>query len=218
MLPIISQRLLKYTHQLFLKFERKSPVNQLYFAYGANMGTERFLKYNMRFSKIGPAYINDTQLTFNLPCEYQGKGFAGIVPAKKKQVYGVLYRVSYPTLLMLDILEWRIFQFYDRHKKIVFTTHGQQKFYAWSYFVKHPRHNLSPSKGYLNYIIQEAKKNNFPSSYIEEIEQYSSKDSFPLDHEFNLLNPGRPRFAHKRLSFVYKKTDHLREKVANFLP
>ena len=99
-------------------FQRKT---ELYFAYGANLGPDRYLKNDIPFSDEGNAQKADHEINFTLPCHYVGKGFANIQKSqgegKCKYACGRLYKVSKLGLIYLDILE-RVPNNYYRREKI----------------------------------------------------------------------------------------------------
>ena len=56
---------------------------ELYFAYGANLGTERYEESNIPFIDKGSAFKEGHEINFTLPCRYLEMGFANI---QKKRV------------------------------------------------------------------------------------------------------------------------------------
>lgn len=221
MITILQQRLLKYGLREWLKIKsslgRDQVLDTYYFGYGANLSIERFKKWHIPAEAVGTAYIENFQLKFNLPCEYKGKGFAGIEKSPKKRVWGILFRVNSNALKMLDVLEWVPFNFYERK---LFEVISNEEIYTnvQSYVTCHPRCDLIPSKAYLDFIIQSGIKANFPQEYLRELSSNSAATTFDLDPSFVLRDPSKKRILSDKLSEVYLAHDKLREKLTRLIP
>ena len=206
MITILQQRLLKYGFREYLKLKsflgKDQNLDSYYFGYGANLSPERFKKWHIPSEIIGAACIVNHQLKFNLPCEYLGKGFAGIEESPGKKVWGILFKVNSNALRMLDILEWVPFNFYERR---LFSVMSNDEIYSnvYSYVTCNPRYNLIPSKGYLDYIIQSGIKAGFPKDYLEELSQSPTATQFELDPSFVLRDPSRKRMLSNLFPKMY---------------
>jgi gamma-glutamylcyclotransferase (GGCT)/AIG2-like uncharacterized protein YtfP len=220
-ITILQQRTLKYGLRGLLKFKQTLGLDQeldaYYFGYGANLSIDRFRKWNIPAEIVGTAFIVNHQIKFNLPCEYKGKGFAGIEKCPGRMVWGILFKVNSKALKMLDVLEWVPFNFYERK---VFQVVCNNEAYAnvYSYVTCHPRSDLVPSKGYLDFIIQSGVKANFPQDYLKELSSTLAATDFELDPAFDLRDPSKKRILSDKLSEVYLAHDKLREKLTRLIP
>jgi gamma-glutamylcyclotransferase (GGCT)/AIG2-like uncharacterized protein YtfP len=221
MITILQQRTLKYGLREWLKIKstlgRDQQLDTYYFGYGANLSLERFKKWHIPVEAVGAAYIDEHQLKFNLPCEYKGKGFAGIENVPGKRVWGILFKINSSALKMLDVLEWVPFNFYDR-KLFEVVSNDKQYQNVHTYVTCHPRYDLIPSKAYLDFIIQAGRKADFPEEYLSELSTHPSATTFELDPSFVLRNPARKRVLSHKLSEVYLAHDRLREKLSRLIP
>lgn len=82
------------------------------------------------------------------------------------------------------------------------------------YVPTNPRENLLPSKQYLDFLISGAVEMNQPQEYIEKLKSHPYKESFVLDHSFNLRDPSSARLFPGSLCAVH---DRLREKLCNLI-
>ena len=221
MITILQQRALKYSFREYLRIKKSLGLEQdldaLYFGYGANLSIERFKKWHIPVEIIGTAFLENHQLKFNLPCEYVGKGFAGIEETKGMKVWGILFKVNSNALRMLDVLEWVPFKFYNR-KTFSVISNGKTYTKVHSYVTCYPRHDLLPSKGYLDFIIQSGVNANFPEEYLKELASTQAKTNFEIDNTFVLRDPARKRLFINRLSRIYQIHDNLREKLTRLIP
>ncbi len=223
MLSILSQRASKYSLTAILSLLKKMNMNKInhpteyYFGYGANLSTERFQKKNMAVEDFGIAELRDYKINFSLPTESIGKGYASIEPSKNDIVYGKLFKISKLSLVLLDIMEWVPYRFYDRIKVTIYSNNKQIK-NVNVYIASFPKKGLKPTKTYLHNIIKESKRLKFPQSYIEMLEKVEYGDNFKLDSGFRLSHTGKRRLFEKRLAALYLKHDKLRDIIASRLP
>ena len=226
MLTLFYQRICKYSVRILLFVFRKIGVFQgkteLYFAYGANLGPDRYMQNDIPYLDEGNARKIDYEINFTLPCHYIGKGYANIQKVKcdktKKYAYGRLYRISRAGLLYLDIIE-RVPNNYYRREKVKFESQSlDQVVEAWCYIACNPRENLSPPASYLHYMRERSQEFNFPSDYQVYLSKIEAKEHFEIDHDFCFSNPAKKRpFLEKWPSF-YKMHDLLREFFIKILP
>ncbi len=211
MLTILNQRLNRFlTRGKMLHSNEVKSV--YYFAYGANLSPDFFRTRIPEFELIGLGVLPDYQLEFNVPCEYIGKGFAGITPSNGDSVFGALYKITPASLEFLDWAEWLPFNFYRREKLDIKI--GLDSISAEVYIQQNPRKNLYPSNGYKNLILSSLKKMNAPEAYIEKISKTEGRDNFALDHSFNLADPASPRYF-PALFYVWH--DKLREILCKWI-
>jgi gamma-glutamylcyclotransferase (GGCT)/AIG2-like uncharacterized protein YtfP len=199
------------------KLKRDQNLDAYYFGYGANLSIDRFRKWHIPAEIVGTAFIKNYKIKFNLPCEYKGKGFAGIEQSQGEMVWGILFKVNSKALKMLDVLEWVPFNFYER--KLFVVMQNEETFKnVHSYVTSNPQYNLVPSKAYLDFIINSGIRANFPKYYLDELSSTPTKNNFELDTTFVLRNPSRKRIFIESLSQLYLFHDKLREKLARLIP
>lgn len=218
MISILTQRALKLAVMTYVRERKrlrsgKLPKPDIYcFGYGANLNIERFKKYDMNLEAVGIARLENYALKFSLPCEYLGKGFASIESEEGKEVWGMLYKMDRPSLLLLDIMEWAVLNQYRRVKVRAKAADGKE-YKAFAYRARYPRGGLAPSTEYKNAILKSSRELNFPEKYVSEIASVSSHDSFELDPGFSLMMPPIRRPLEKLLRPVYHQHDRIRERI-----
>lgn len=223
MISILAQRALKYTFTAGLRMLKPFSsnfsflqANHYYFAYGANLSIDRLRQKHMIVEALGPAKIPDYKINFDMPTEFKEKGYASIEKAQGFEVWGVAFKISKLSLILLDIMEWVPFSFYDRIS-LPIELDGK-KLTVFTYMATHPKKGLTPSNAYLGFILDSSRKLNFPASYIEQIQKVKGRDHFEIDHGFRLSNPGKPRLFLSTLYPLYRMHDQVREWLANKLP
>jgi gamma-glutamylcyclotransferase (GGCT)/AIG2-like uncharacterized protein YtfP len=172
---------------------RLAPPRLYYFAYGANLNIERFLRYRMNVEQVGVARLPGYRFTFGLPCEYLGKGYGDITADEASEVWGLLFRIDRVSLFLLDIVEWAIMGQYRRIRVTVHSLDGGT-YSAYAYQAAFPRPDLIAPIGYQTAIVVSARRLGFPEHYIEQIEKYEAREHFELDPTFSFLRPSRPRW------------------------
>ena len=226
MLTLFHQRFYKYSVRFLLFVFRKMGIFQdkteLYFAYGANLGTDRYKQNDIPFFDEGSARKINYEINFTLPCHYLGKGYANIQKVEDegapRYAYGRLYRISKLGLLYLDIIE-RVPNNYYRRDKIQFEEKNTgQIVEAWCYVACNPRKNLCPPKAYLNYMQEKSKEFNFPTDYRDYLSKIEAKDHFEIDHTFCFSNPAKKRPFLEKWPYPYRIHDLLREFFIKILP
>ncbi len=229
MLPVVTlfyQRFCKYTVRLLLFIFRKLGIFQnkteLYFAYGANLGPDRYEENDIPYLDEGNAQKAGHEINFTLPCHYVGKGYANIQKVEwersPKYAYGRLYRISRLGLLYLDIIE-RVPSNYYRRDNIKFE--GQrlgQVVEAWCYVACHPKENLVPPTSYLDYMREKSKDYNFPEVYQDYLSKIKAKEHFEIDHNFCFSNPAKKRPFVEKWPQFYRAHDLVREFFIKILP
>ena len=116
---------------------------KLYFAYGMNTNTEEMAYRCPGARALGRAVLPGYRLEF--------KSFATIVPNPKEQVEGVLWTITEPDELALDMLEGYP-EFYD--KKTVSVEHDNQSYIAMTYIMGPREQGYAPSDGYYSMVSE----------------------------------------------------------------
>ncbi len=211
MITIFKHRLRKYFAKNKM-MSSKDLKSVYYFAYGANMNYKFFKTRVPDAEVLGMAELKDYVLKFNVPCEYSGKGFAGIDSLENSSVFGVLYKITPSALEFLDWAEWAPFNFYYRKNLEVFANGISTE--AEVYIPSFPTEGLVPSLGYKNLIIEALKTAVVDSEYINQIGQIKHRENFILDNSFNLSCPGKARLLPARFYILH---DVIREKICNYI-
>jgi len=222
MISILTQRALKVAMMTYVRERKrfrsgKLPKPDIYcFGYGANLNIERFKKYDMNVEAVGIARLENFALKFSLPCEYLGKGFASVEPEEGKEVWGMLFKMDRPSLLLLDIMEWAVLNQYRRVKVNVKAADGKE-YEAFVYRARYPKEGLLPSTEYKNAILKSSRELKCPENYISEIADTLSHDTFELDPGFSLIMPSMRRPLEKFLRPIYLQHDQIRERICEWL-
>ena len=218
MLTILLQKFRKYYCWSQLGKISDGPLDQYYFAYGANVDPSRFQKNKMRFECLGNARLKNFELDFSLPCQFHEMGFGSVRESQGGEVWGTVYKMDELSLKLLDILEWVKYGYYRRILAPV--SIGGETVQANIYVATCPRADLIPSSEYLNVIIQNSKKAGHPENFIERLKaiKHKPKDQFELNIGFRITRFDKPRPFVKYLKPLYLKHDKLRQKLINLLP
>lgn len=220
---VLTQRAIKYSLKSLMRLMRKYNLETAldtpevyYFAYGANLSVERFHKNGMNAEFIEVAHIPGFQLTFDFPCEYKNKAYGSITSKSDEKVWGSLFKIGRVSLLYLDTLEWKIMKQYRRIKVDIV---GEAKNYedVEVYQANFPTDNLIPSTAYLQSIIKESKRLNFPQDYIDYLEKQPHQSEFELDPGFRFSNPYKRRYFEETFGEIYILHDKLREKICDLI-
>ena len=116
---------------------------KLYFAYGMNTNKEEMAYRCSGARALGKAVLPGYRFEF--------KSFATIVPSPKEQVEGVLWTITEPDELALDVLEGYP-EFYD--KKTVSVEHNGQSYIAMTYIMNPREKGYAPSDGYYSMVSE----------------------------------------------------------------
>gem|GEM_PF-1377356 len=220
MLSVLLQRCMKKVLKLSAGLSSKLPVifprDRLYFAYGANINPEYLKDSGVFGDDLGVFRLDGFRIGFDMPCEYSGVGYASVVREEMAQVWGALYRVDTISLWLMDVMEWVPFGAYRRESVRVKSVPDSEQFFS-IYVSAHPRDGLKPPSEYLHWILESGEQRGFPDEYLEQLRKTPVIDDFVLDHDFELLFQGRPRLFKSVLAPIYRKTDVLREWVAEVL-
>lgn len=211
MISVLTQRLAK---KIYLKIDSIFPedVTCYYFAYGANIDPDFIRGRIKNFQIIGLGHLKNYELSINVPCEYDLKGFGGIVSSEGESVYGTLYKVSRRSFKILDWLEWVPFKFYERHNVKIIC--NDLVFEAYTYFPSCPKNGLYCSSGYRDLLIKGLSKIGAPADYIKKVSSFETMNDFKIDHSFNLMNPSKKRLLPGSFYVIH---DLIREKVCSLI-
>lgn len=142
---------------------------QLCFAFGANLSVKQMRDRYPSVIVAGMAYYPNHTLAFTRKSKVKnrkGGWSADMVFSPGKRVWGVLYYLTTPDLLLLDKQETtHLDDGYLRQKIVVFGPDNEERC-AWAYFVKVKKGNGLPHPLYMEKILKGAKGHRLPPSYI----------------------------------------------------
>ena len=139
---------------------------QLYFSFGSNMLEERFRdRCSTALLIYGFGMVSDYRLVFNRKGDYEDGGVASIISDPGFNVYGAIYALSIEDIEVLDNIESPNGDSYYR-KEIEVETQFGQLITCFTYMA-YPQGNFSPTKRYLNWIIEGAQNIGLPEKYIK---------------------------------------------------
>lgn len=141
---------------------------ELVFAYGSNMCSERLKKYGVAPEGQGePAYLAGYRLRFNKR-SVDGSGKANVEPDACATLWGVVYEIPTAQLQTLDRGEG---SGYIRERKTVRTSDGHAidvwVYVACAQAVEEP---LRPYDWYKHLLVKGAKEHGLPRPYLQFLE------------------------------------------------
>ena len=139
-----------------------------YFAYGSNLNPRLLQKRCPDFIKYGVGVLEGYKLEF---CGYSMRwrgGVATINPSAGGEVWGTLYKLNSGLAKRLDRYEGTRKKRYHKVQLSIKTADDKLvSAYGYARFNKPPS---KPSKKYLGVIVEGAKLNHLPQSYIRQLE------------------------------------------------
>ena len=160
-----------------------------YFAYGSNMDEDDFKKrydeknmkqqgyVKFKFHNPRPAKLNHYKLRFNYCSGSRGGGVANIMESREDFVYGLLFDITDEEFRTISKKESPktyneicvdVEQLFDG--KVIHDVKTHKVFED-----KQTEKDIRPTKYYLQLIVKNAKKYNFPKEYIEYLESFPTK-------------------------------------------
>ena len=157
-----------------------------YFAYGSNMDKEDLNTWcdkknypKIALKSIIPAKLVGYRLAFNYFSSLRKCGVANIMEVENGEVYGLLIEIDSDELQVIRKKEGCP-NYYQEITIFVDILEGQRMVKAITYKVaknKESNCHKPPSKYYLDLIISNAIKHQFPSFYIEALERIKTKNN-----------------------------------------
>lgn len=146
----------------------------LHFAYGSNLSTRFLHEYTPSAAFVMRAELANYTVEFRHYSENLGGGISSIVESPGSLVKGVIYQVLESELEALDAVESVAEGIYRRESFLVLGEDGQ-----WHegdlYRVASPKGPYTPSRSYVDYMIEGAREHGLDSSYIEQLVAIRSK-------------------------------------------
>ena len=160
-----------------------SEQTTVYFAYGSNLLFARLHARTPSIENVGIGRLPDHRLSFTKPGG-DGSGKCGIEPCTRgSHVLGVLYRMHVEEKPILDHIEG-VGHGYQDHPVEVHTDQGPLQ--AFTYYPTVLNCELPPFDWYREFVLQGARENGFPESYITMIEEV--KYMVDENHERRSMN------------------------------
>lgn len=157
-----------------------------YFAYGSNMDKDDIDSWcdnhgypRIVINKITPVVLNGYKLIFNYYSHSRGGGAANIVKSSNDCVYGLLMEIDNRDKDTISTKEGAP-DYYHEIKVDVVTFNGEIFSDVLTYQTikeKEKREIQLPTKYYMDLIINNAKKYNFPEEYLRYL------NSIPIKHQ-----------------------------------
>lgn len=139
---------------------KPDPTMVRYFAYGANMNSERMLERCPSAILVGHAVLPDHRLVFDVPCRFVSGCAANIRWDETQVVHGVLWIISKKDFKVLDARERN----YGRILTTVYHPSGIP-YDAYIYYCKREGREEPPDESYISSMCKAAVRNNFPKRY-----------------------------------------------------
>lgn len=139
-----------------------------YFAYGSNLSTAFIRDYTPGARFVMKADLPNYKVEFRHYSENLGGGISSIVEAPGSLVKGVIYDVPESELEQLDILESVPEGIYRRDTYVVLGENGQWQ-RADLYRVSTPTGPYTPSRRYVEFMIEGAREHGLDAEYVEQL-------------------------------------------------
>lgn len=140
-----------------------------YFAYGSNMSTDYIREYCPSAKFLMRADLPNFTIEFRRYSENLKGGISSIIESPGKMVKGVIYEIDENEILALDILEDVPQGIYRRDTFQVFGEDGKRH-HVDLYRVANPSGPYTPSKQYVDYMVDGAKEHQIDPDYTAKLE------------------------------------------------
>ena len=139
-----------------------------HFAYGSNLSTRFLHEYTPSAAFVMRAELPNYEVQFRHYSENLGGGISSIVESPGSLVKGVIYQVLESELEALDAVESVAEGIYRREAFLVLGEDGQ-----WHrgdlYRVVSPKGPYTPSRSYVDHMIEGAQEHGLDPPYIEQL-------------------------------------------------
>jgi cation transport regulator ChaC len=177
-----------------------SPEKVSYFAYGSNMSEATMASMAPTAWKIGTARLPNHRLAFTRKSTRWRAGVADALPCAGFSVFGIVYSIDADDLAKLDKKEG-VPHAYERADVTVLLNH--EPIMATTYRVVEPEApEIPPKTDYLVQIIQAARGNSFPESYLSFLEYVRAQFSAGTRDEGLLLGATTDRRKSKGVPLI----------------
>ena len=145
-----------------------------HYGYGSNLNLDFLKQYCPSARFVMKAYLPNFEVQFRYWSEKRNGGISTIISAPGELVHGVVYDVSVKDIEELDILESVPQGLYKRETFKVLGENGKWHD-ADLYHVSEPKGPFTPSKSYVELMLNGAKEHGLASEYIKKIEGILSR-------------------------------------------
>jgi gamma-glutamylcyclotransferase (GGCT)/AIG2-like uncharacterized protein YtfP len=145
----------------------------LFFVYGSLLSARYLRKYTPSAGFVMKADLANYEIQFRQYSEKRQGGTSCIIEAPGQMVHGVLYRIAKQEIRGLDVLEGVP---EGRYKRETFLVLGEDRewYSADLYRLIHPTGPYTPSKSYLDDMIEGAKAHGLEHTYVEKLVSWRS--------------------------------------------
>ena len=142
-----------------------------YFAFGSNMDSKQMKQRCASAKYVGTGVLKNHEIVFNRKGTYRAGGVASVENKTGKDVYGVIWRINPIEFDQLDKTEDP--KAYRRFSEEIYTLDG--KAHNCNVYKAIPSGSFEPDEEYLILMLEAAKSNDLPDSYIEYLEHFKVK-------------------------------------------
>jgi gamma-glutamylcyclotransferase (GGCT)/AIG2-like uncharacterized protein YtfP len=139
-----------------------------YYAYGSNLSTRYVRKYCPSATFVMKADLPNFRVEFRHYSQNRQGGISSIIEAPGELVQGVIYEIPEEEIAELDILESVPQGLYRRDRFLVLGKDGKWH-RADLYRVAEPAGPYTPSKGYVDDMIEGAQEHGLEPGYVEKL-------------------------------------------------
>jgi cation transport regulator ChaC len=142
----------------------------LYYGYGSNL-SQKYLQSHCPSTKyVMKAYLPNNEVQFRFWSKRRNGGISTIIPKYGELVHGILYNVSEEDIAVLDEREGIPQGWYTRDSLLVLGEDGEW-YKADLYQVVEPEGPFTPSREYVETMIEGANYHGIDSGYIKKLEE-----------------------------------------------
>jgi len=144
----------------------------MYFAYGSNMDFEQMRQRCPSCEVIGNARLSHYAMSFTRWSRSWKSGTADILPEKGELVYGILYKLSPDDLKKMD----KVADYPNSYvRQDIAVLCDEEPLPALTYVARR-QGVFSPSRSYLNKMIQGAENHELPEEYVSFLKAIKTHD------------------------------------------
>ncbi|MEO8605049.1 MAG: gamma-glutamylcyclotransferase family protein [bacterium] len=144
-----------------------------YFAYGSNLCRAIFHeRRGMRPLAARVAWLDDHQLSFNIPVGPGERGVANVEPCSGSRVCGAAYLLTADSCERLDRSEGVHLEFYWRAPVTLWLANGEQVV-GFTYRSARTTEGRLPSPRYMGLLLAGAAEHGLPDDYVESLRAFT---------------------------------------------
>ncbi len=174
----------------------------VYFAYDSNMDTDRLRERVSTFTLLGTGALKGYRLVFTKPSRSHRFSYADLLQSSNHRIEGIVYRISYEAMKVLDKYEMLSVGDYRRTQEIVEMESGTQR--VTLYRGVRQSSDLKPAPQYLRHMIKGAYEHCLPEEYINTLKAVGTTDGY-LYHPDTLFVYGLLKEGSSRAEEIIRK-------------